>query len=284
MSERQSSEERKKLVRLLLRSRFDYLPGPSSVSLGALPGPAPSRRVPCGACNKTGSVPLVHSSLAKRRALVPLPATRFCPSCGGSGWRKRNKGEKAWDEYLEAPVRDETQRKQSSPRGFRVDEDIRRLSTEIDRLDRQRQIREGDFKEERYAWEIRRDRQHRQGSYRELGRALGRLEERSRAAYNAITYCYEFRPETNPAGQLARWEDLGVTFVAQTMRGEIRIPAHLTERVEAQDRKHTAAELLAGGMSVSKVAKFLGLRKQKVKEIAKAITPNVMPSGGPGIL
>lgn len=255
----QDLDERMRCVRTLLATRFDYLPDPKT-STGIIArdshGPAPSKRVPCGHCRRKGQI-LGHKGW--------LP----CSVCGGDGWRKRRAGDEPWDEYINAPVGGKEKR--YAPRQFRIDEDIRRLDVEIDKLERQAQLREGRIDAERYAWETERAILFRRGSYKELDRAMGLLAERAPGAHRSVARAFDagWRGITL-AGQVQALEALGVQFLAETMRGEIRVPPWAGETAK-REKQLGVRELHALGWAPGKIGSALRISRKKVKRLIAAL-------------
>jgi hypothetical protein len=255
------TDDRQRRVQLLLQSMDDYLPDPPP-SLRTESGPAPSKRVPCDTCTKTGRV--VYETGDRR--------TRACPSCDGFGWRRRRKGDEAFDEYLGEPVRDAERKGQSAPRTFRLDEDIRRLGSSIDRLEREWGEKRGDISGESFPWETERRRLDRSGSYRELRRVLSELERKSGHVHRSTLLVYGPNSMVDvPADSVRFMADMGVEYIAREMRGDIRIPEWLEERTVAVQRRVTIDALHLAGYSPRKIAKVLGLSMRTVKDRVKEL-------------
>lgn len=245
--------ERCRRVRLLLASVNDPYPTPhdSIGSLaGHLPGPAPSRRVPCSVCLRTGFT----------------AGRRICPLCGGSGWRRRRKGEDPFDEYTGEPVVDGgSSAKHGAP--FRLEDDYRRLGEQLDQIEQAQQERQGVYSE-MYGWEKAREAQERLGSYRELKRALGALQELSPNIYGVVRARWLFGVPVNLIGRAVAIEQAAIIWVQGEMRGEIRVPPWLLIDL-FQQRKSRFEQLVQGGYSASEIASYLDLPKKRVKKMLR---------------
>lgn len=258
--------ERERRVKVLLETMDDYVPDPAT-GTGILQrdsgfeGVAPGRRVPCDVCNRTGRV-VGGEDLLKVPGLDP---TRPCPGCSGTRWRRWRKGEEAWDEYTNAPVR--TDAKEKPKREFRLDEDLRALDGQIRKLERDAALREGRFDHERYGWEIERDRMERQASYRELRRVLGELGKRSKHLTRCVMAIYgPQRIKRDALPRFVRLADLGVEFIAREMRGEIRIPEWAAQDLK-REKSLGACQLADLGWSPAKIGHALRISKKKVKRL-----------------
>lgn len=234
--------ERMRRVALLLDSRYDYLPPVRVTDFGDAPGPAPSRRVPCPDCDARGSVWVKEPGRA--------PRMRMCQACDGQRWRRRAKGEREYDEYLEAPL-DEARVGVAGV--VSVEEEVRRLTGSIERIQAVLDSKAGYVDHERFGWEKARAVMYRQGSYGELDRAVTVLASRF--------------PEYKR--MLALRHELALALTAREMRGHVRVPAWLMyERSVSQ--APTVARLKAEGRSSSEVARILRIPKRKAKLLLKA--------------
>lgn len=243
--------ERMRRVRILLATRFDYVDRATQAiriaQTDAVDGPAESRYVPCEC----------HQTIAN------------CGNCGGKGLRRKRVGDEGWDEYVEAPLRDaRAPRLSSGTLDLRAD--IARLDAELAKLKRDELARQDLIaKHDDEAWVRAFDSQARQGSYRELGRALARLEDVCPRLRWAVKVVYESQLEIDAPRALAL-EPLAVTYLSKTMRGSVRIPK-VYEEEAAEDRRRSIEELLALGWKTSRVARTLGVSAQKVKSVAKRL-------------
>lgn len=244
-------------VRTLLRSRYDYLPSPpiatGLISRDAGLGPAAGKRVPCDLCLRSGYV--------IRRG----QGRRLCPLCEGSGWRKRRAGDEEWDEYLERPLRGS----QRAREPFRLADDIRRLSAQIERLEADEDARNGSYGRERYGWEVERRRLERSGSYRELERLLSRLMLAWPSGYWVLHVVYWRGLPLTLSPRHAQLEVDAVGWIEERMPAEIRVPPWLLDGGVSQSAKkrRTVHDLAAEGMSPGKIAFIVGLTRKKVKRI-----------------
>ena len=268
---RQTVEEKIKAVQLLLTSLHDYLPDPPTstglIARAALPGPAPGKRVPCGYCRRTGQ--LVYRNRSQRT----------CPVCEGTGWRKRKGSrnpshpayEQPWDEYTCQPVQaEETQHPHAMSE--------RELAVSLERLDFERAVRDGDVQGERYGWERERSSHERQGSYKELRRAMVSLHVQWPVGHAQIQ-------RVHIRGLAVAWsgDDLLVLaaaeeWLAREMRGAVRVPPWLIER-EADKKQKNVADLAREGYSPGQIGRLLRLPKAKVKRILATLE---LPGYSPG--
>jgi hypothetical protein len=154
--ERVRLEERMRRVRVLILSRFDYLPAPRTSSPETGTGPGEGKRVPCERCRRSGRV--VSSVLRKA---IP------CTVCNGTGWRRRRKDDPPWDEYVAEQL-------STGPKDSRV-YTPRELDHEIDKLRQAAAERAGVIRHLRYGFERAHVARDLSGSYRELELALEKL-------------------------------------------------------------------------------------------------------------
>lgn len=251
-------------VRALRRRRYDDLPSPP-IATGLIArdsgvGPAPGKRVPCDLCLRSGHV--------LRRELGGKVVRRLCPLCEGSGWRKRRPGDEEWDEYLERPLRGP--RKPQEP--FRLADDIRRLSAEIERLEANEAAREGSYEHERYGWEAEKRRMNRLGSYRDLERLLRDLFRDWPTAYWVLYLVYWRGLPLRLSRAHQDLEERAVVWLSERMPEEIRVPAwHAEADLQSVRQKRIVHELAAEGMSPGKIAFVVGLTRKKVKRILGAV-------------
>jgi len=247
-------EQRMRQVRVLLDTRFDYLPSVHVTDLGDRPGPAASKRVPCTYCDRTG-----------------LTGSRHCPVCGGVGWRRRRPDDEEWDEYTETPLADAQLGVSGLPS---VGEEIQRLTTSIDRIQADLDARAGVFDNaEQYGWEKARRSYYRNGSYAELERSL---ETMARALPHLHAVLLKTTARALPARPPAREPvavEIGVAYVAVEMRGPIRVPKWITYERSVKQAP-TVKQLAMEGMKAPQIAKRLGLSKSKVKHMLRMIAPS----------
>lgn len=242
-------EQRMRQVRVLLDSRFDYLPSVHVTDLGDRPGPAVSKRVPCELCDRTGRV-----------------SSRSCPVCGGSGWRRRRPEDEEWDEYTETPLVDALLGVSGLPS---VGEEIQRLTTSIDRIQADLDARAGHFDNaEQYGWEKARRSYYRHGSYAELERALTMMARALPHLHAALLQTTARALPARPAANRRVVVSMGEAYLAQEMRGPIRVPKWITYE---RSVKHapTVKQLALAGMKAPQIAKRLGLSKSKVKHMLR---------------
>lgn len=152
-------------VRILLQTRWNYLPGPPTAKLdGARPGPAASRYVPCDYCAGQGWLNGVqpcrqlgdHRKSGKHNC-------RLCPTCDGTKQRVARAGDEPWDAYAGTAVTE-------------LEQAVRQAREEEARRASRRPL--ANPVETGYRWETDRARLEAQGSYRDLDRALEWLRDR----------------------------------------------------------------------------------------------------------
>lgn len=243
--------ERMGRVCCLILSRDLYLPSVNVSNYGDVPGPAPSKRVPCELCDSSGRL-----------------RDRYCPLCDGVGWRVRKHGEDEWDEYVRAPMREALQPVKASGFTSRQDED-RRLSESIARLEAMAATREGRIDHERFAWEATKQRYWRAGSYQDLERQLAWLHRNYPGLWHHVVRIGTERPS-----ELDTPAFYGVALIAERMP-RVRVPSWLWHE-RAVRHLPTAAELFAQGRTVRQVARQLGLTLRKAKELRRRFSA---PSG-----
>ena len=249
--------ERCRRVRLLLATQNDAYPRPND-SLGSLAGhlsgPAPSRRVPCGVCLRTGYT----------------AGRRICLACGGFGWRKRRKGDDPFDEYTGEPVAAPGSKSAHAP-AFRLEDDYRRLGVQLERVQRTLNAREG-AQNDAYGWERARAAQERLGSYRELRKALEGLQRLSPNGYSVVRAAWMVDVPVTLVGRTQAIEQAAVVWLQSQMPGEIRVPPWLM--VDGyRERRSLFEQLVAAGRSASEIAKALDLPKKRVKKMLKTVGP-----------
>lgn len=227
------SDERRRRILILLETRNDAYPGAKCAAWHDAPGPnnAEARRTICGSCTGRGKV-----------------RGKLCLSCDGMGWRRplRRLGETAFDEYVyehDAKPKKLTDFQTSLERQTMTTE---QMEGELRRLRQAERERAGIIDpNDMYAWERARVVQERHGSYSELDRALEVLRQR--------------HPLVSPFTRFA----LG--FLAEEMRGPIRLPQWLEDEERRRQSKLSVAELAEQGLSARKIARALGMNLQKVK-------------------
>lgn len=218
-------DERVAATYTLLRSLFDWAPGPrtatgSMVARSSLPGELPTLRIEC-------------------------------PSCRGAGVRDTRTGREPCDRCRNGRIVVDayTGRERDAPAGAvsRQEEFFRRLDVkrrrdaEIDRMARAFAIREGRLPEEdggplEHAVEAR-DRQYAAGDYEALERALAALRHFRPLAYEALMRFVVYGEETKVGPRLRERLDEVVAAVAACMPVEIRVPAWLHDEATARAAK-----------------------------------------------
>jgi ribosomal protein L37E len=191
------------MIEALLRSLFDYLPGPKTTRLADVAGEAPTQPAPCKPCGGQGT-------FGKRK--------RQCAACGGTGT------------VMVDPYTGETV---SKGKGQRVKTaDPRRIDAELARLARDEAVRRGRLLDDPFQWEAERIRYRRHGSYAALERALEGLRANEPDLYSLTmrVLVYQSTPRSpeveGPLGLALRWLD-------RRMPPEIRVPRWVTQGPKA---------------------------------------------------
>jgi hypothetical protein len=177
--------ERVAHVRLLLETLNDPYPTPRG-ALEPDSGPAPSRYVPCDACNARG----------ERRV---AGGWAMCFACDGRGEKRRTRGEPAWDAYIGLPLADaaELPREPTPPRVV-ADQD------------------------ESYGWERLRRTYDRHGSYRSLRAQLDWLSFADPLKYRLVRSVLVDHEPRELDDAMRTQLDLGVIAIARRMRRRTR--------------------------------------------------------------
>lgn len=195
-------------VRALLGSMFDYLPGPKVQRYGASQRPAPES-APCTTCAGTGRL--------GRKAL------RECRACEGSGTVRV-------DPYTGEQVM-ATRRATA--------EDARRIDAELSRLARDAEHRRGNHLDDRFAWEVERQRHRRAGSYAALETALDALRCNLPGLHSLVLSCLVYAT-SEPTAEASAHLDGAVSWLANRMPPEIRVPGWLTADATTPEREWPA--------------------------------------------
>jgi len=215
-------------VKLLLVTLNDPYPTPRS-ALVSDPGPSPSRYVPCDTCRSTGWI--------RKRGGYAL-----CLVCDGQSWKRRDRGEPAWDAYLQLPVEVAVSLPQAAPRP----------------------PVEQDDSEPGFTWERLREAYDRSGSYGELRRWLDWLSSASPHRYRLVRGVLVEQTVEPIGAHVERELDLGVMMIALRMR-TVRVPRWVAERAHADERRAGIAELAAAGMAAGEIARRVGMSKRAVR-------------------
>lgn len=242
-----TTERRKQNVRILLQTLNDIYPGPSSVRTDSgTSGPAPGRRVPCGYCHRTGTV-----YKATERRLSP------CPVCDGAKWRPRRPGEPEWDEYTNTLVATSEQPKKAEPMS------PERLEAELARVEHSLILSSGEVDpNEAYGWEKAREARDKGASYQELERVLGIMQMEFPEGRSAVNSAYL----TDGIGSTLSQDldDALIGWIADRMRGRIRVPKRFYEEQLAERRERVRAMLRAGVDEVT-ICKEVGVGRRFVR-------------------
>jgi hypothetical protein len=229
-------------VRVLLRTLNDIYPGPSTLKQTPQAGVAPGRRVPCRLCNPSSG--------------KPRPKLSSCPGCDGDGWRKRRKGDPAWDEYTGLPVATDAEPKKAEPMS------PARLEAELARVQHDLILREGRVDpDEAYSWEKDRERRDRDASYRELERALDVMQIEWPLGRSAVTWSYF------GIGTLSReLDELVVGWIAARMPRKIRVPSHIYKQQQEEVRGEIR-RMAKSGATLEQIAAEMGVGLSRVRTV-----------------
>lgn len=215
---------RRERIRILLRTRNDPY---SNIRAKATPyttaGPAPGRKQRCPVCDGTGKTRLRQK----------------CQACDGLK-------SIAVDSYT-GRVSDAQDRKPQPMTPERRESEIQRLQSALT-------ISAGETDpNEAYGWERAVETRNKQGSYRELDRALEWLRSHDPLGWEFITWVYGsgLEVELSPYAKLR--EDSYVGQLSRHMPSMIRLPKHLhTSLMDA--KRETVRELLKRGVTREEVA------------------------------
>lgn len=247
-------------IEALLRSLFDYLPGPKTAHMGDVPGAtATLEKVPCQACGGNGT-------FGKRK--------RKCEVCKGDGTI-------LVDPYTRKPLGTE---RAPTVRAA----DPRRIDAELARLARDESIRRGRLLDDPFEWEANRQRYRRAGSYAALERALEALRgnEPDLHSLTMRVLVYGTVPRTE---QMQPHLERAIAFLAKRMPPEIKVPKWVTAepvQVERQwpagggtkrnaavsrERNATIIALRQEGMKQADIAERVGVSQRTVSSVLKGI-------------
>lgn len=245
---------RRDAVQALLRSLYDYLPGPKVARFGGLPGPAPSKTAPCKTCGGTGKV-------GKRG--------RGCAACSGQG-------SITVDAYTGEPVGTSSGKVHAA--------EPRRIEAELRRLEADEAVRRGRTLDEPFAWEAERIRYRRAGSYASLERALDALRVNEPDLYSLVMRCEVYAAVK--AGEAAQVEiDRAVDWICRHMPFEVRVPRWVGESPQPQrdwpaDRRRSPARqkrnakiiaMAADGAPQAQIALAVGVSKATVSRVLGSV-------------
>lgn len=228
-------KERAEKVRALLDTLNDYLPGPTTIELGAAPGASASKYHPCTHCKRTGRI----------------KNGNLCVVCFGEGWRTRRPSEVEWDRYLEMPVHEAME--YTATTNYKTTK--RHIPAQSD--------------EESFAWERAKKTYYKHGSYKELESAYWKLHKLYPENAWVIRHKY-MRGMPLTTQREIMLEEMGIIWLAANMR-TVRVPPWLMENT---DRKTTIEDLAAQGHGPGYIAKRLKMSKRKVRKILKKIRGN----------
>ena len=244
-------------IEALLRSLFDYLPGPKTAHMGDVPGAtATLEKVPCQACGGNGT-------FGKRK--------RKCEVCKGDG-------QVLVDPYTRKPLGTE---RAPTVRAA----DPRRIDAELARLARDEAIRRGRLLDDPFEWEAQRRRYRQAGSYSALERALEALRGNEPDLYS-LTMRVLVYGTTPRAPEIQPHLERAVAFLSRRMPPVIKVPRWVTaepvkvERDWPADRRRTPARqernatiirLAQEGVARSVIAEEVGVSQATVSRVLQGI-------------
>ena len=257
------SERRLESVRILLRTLNDIYPGPTTLKQTPASGAAPSKRVPCDLCHKSG-----------RAYSRVLRTVTVCPLCDGTGWRRRRKGDAAWDEYLGQEIATVEQPKRAEPMS------PQRLETELAHIRHDLMMREGIVDpHESYGWERERARRDQDASYRELERALDVMQIEFPVGRSLITDYY--LGGLADGSKLPQWlDDRLIGWIADRMPRRIRIP-HRIHKQQQEERRVTIRKLAKDGVGEEEIAERMECSRKFVRAV---IADTLQVSAGAAVI
>lgn len=226
---------RRERIRILLRTRNDYLP---SLRAKATPftvaGPAPGRKRKCPACGGTGKTRLRQQ----------------CPACAG-------KQTIEVDSYV-GRVTSSDARKPEPMSAERREAEIQRLQSSLT-------LAAGNVDpEEKYAWERARESRDRNGSYVELERALESLTPLDRD-FIAWVYDSGLNVEVSRASQIREAKIVGL--LSERMPSRIRLPRHLHEEL-MDDKRRRVKEMRRCGLTLPEISDRVLLSERTLEKFA----------------
>ena len=248
-----SGVSRRRELELLLATLEDYFGSSLDARVWAgygraQPGPAPSTRRPCRACDGVGRViPSGRPCVACRDGRDPAThACRQCPDCAGEGLR--------WvDAYTEAPVSFEPLKPKHISGGT-----VKARS---------HAVRAVGLEEQAPRWETRRERAERAGSYRELRRALEWLGAADARGHRLVLSVHIRGVQRRLSGADAGRLEACMRVLEALMPDPMRLPQVLREQLSGEQRSARARELRAGGASLRAIQRDLGVRKPALRRL-----------------
>lgn len=228
-----SERARRERIRILLETRNDpYQALRARATPYTTAGPAPGRKRKCPACDGKGVTRL----------------RRKCEICDGLQTI-------AVDSYT-GRVADKDDRKPQPMSPERLDAEIRRLQTPIN------------DPTESYGWEKAVESRNRQGSYRELEKALEWLRSHDETGWEFITWVYSSGLEVELSSWAKLREDGYIAKLSDHMpRGRVKIPKRL--HTDLMDRKRkTVRQMLKLGISKPEIANVVLLSEKTIEKLA----------------
>lgn len=226
---------RRERIRILLRTRNEPY---GNVRAQATPftasGPGDGTERKCPACDGTGKTRLRQK----------------CPSCDGERKIKV-------DSYV-GRVSSERHTSKSTPQV---------IDSEIQRLQSYRMAEAGSADPtEKYGWEREVESRNKQGSYRELERALEWLRSKDHEGWLFITWVYGsgLEVELNAYSRLREESYLGQ--LSTQMPAKVRLPRHLHTKL-MDSKRETVRELIKRGISIEEIAEIVLLPLRLLRQL-----------------
>lgn len=244
-----NQRSRNEIIRVLLRTRLEYLPGVQGMRLGAIPGEAPGNEVPCEVCHKHGKV---------KRKRNGWESFSYCPTCKGSGWRKASRGEQTYDPYTREKV---TSYESPNPPSMTS----KQLDSSLERLRNDSAARAGVTRSEGRL-EKARTRRDATGSYADLEKALewlrGSYPELSRLL--VMIYDSGLSPRLSERDRFN--ESIAVNLLSHRLPKRLWLPSW--EHRKIRDKRHRQILGLAK-MRLNKdaIAEKVGVSKRYVSRV-----------------
>jgi hypothetical protein len=266
MSERrQTDREREEATKLLLRSRFDWVPVPAAKYMQlAKRGEAKETWEVCARC------------VGKKR-IGSGKAVRECDRCEGAGRIKI-------DPYTHG---EKSRQALEFERTTGVEESValkrRRIASELRKLELADKHRKGEIDpREKEAWEAAKDSLYRTGSFRELDIALTVLHLESPYDRAALEVVYGYDSPLRTVGpDLQKRADAAVSDVARLMPDPILVPTESTKSTAkgsgrwangaAQQKRDREILRLhfEDGLNVAQISRRLGMPRMTVSDVLK---------------
>lgn len=242
-------------IRVLLQSRLDYLPAPRGMRVfeSSLPGVSPGKYHPCENCRGMGRLKNKAGRLFR------------CLVCGGSGWRKRKKGEPVYDGYTRQKIST-----YDSPGKFSTMSN-KSLDSEIQRLAIFESLRSGESLGEISQFRNV-EKRNASGSYKELEIALAWLADYHPNLSRLLVLIYDTpllsSKKLNPTQKIM--ESIAVALLAKKMRGRIYLPKWEYRKIREEKRSGIRA-LLKKRIPPNQIARELGVSKRYIERVKESL-------------